>query len=66
MSIGRPTYRCNRRARENNYDRTQIERCTNSVISTHILARHVFETSRETMLNSENFAAASRAAPESG
>jgi hypothetical protein len=44
-------YRCNRRARENNHDRTQIERCTNSEISTHILERHVFETIRETMLD---------------
>jgi site-specific DNA recombinase len=30
-------YRCNRRARENNHNRTQIERCRNSEISTHIL-----------------------------
>src|SRR6516165_6862028 len=28
----RAAYRCNRRARENNHDRTQIERCTNSEI----------------------------------
>jgi hypothetical protein len=44
-------YRCNRRARENNHDRTQIERCRNSEISTHILERHVFEMIRETMLD---------------
>jgi hypothetical protein len=44
-------YRCNRRARENNHDRTQIERCTNSAISTHILEGHVFEMIRETMLD---------------
>jgi site-specific DNA recombinase len=44
-------YRCNRRARENNHDRTQIERCQNSEISTHILEGHVFEMIRETMLD---------------
>src|SRR6516164_9674959 len=44
-------YRCNRRARENNHDRTQIERCRNSEISTHILEGHVFEMIRETMLD---------------
>jgi site-specific DNA recombinase len=44
-------YRCNRRARENNHDRTQIERCRNSEISTHILEGQVFETIRETMLD---------------
>jgi site-specific DNA recombinase len=44
-------YRCNRRARENNHDRTQIEHCTNSMISTHILEGHVFEMIRETMLD---------------
>jgi hypothetical protein len=44
-------YRCNRRARENNHDRTQIERCTNSMISTHILEGQVFEMIRETMLD---------------
>jgi hypothetical protein len=44
-------YRCNRRARENNHDRTQIERCQNSAISTHILEGHVFEMIRETMLD---------------
>jgi site-specific DNA recombinase len=47
----RAAYRCNRRARENNHDRTQIERCTNSAISTHILEGHVFEMIRETMLD---------------
>jgi hypothetical protein len=45
-------YRCNRRARENNHDRTQIERCRNSEISTHILEDHVFEMIRKTMLDS--------------
>jgi site-specific DNA recombinase len=44
-------YRCNRRARENNHDRTQIERCTNSEISTHILEGHVFGMIQETMLD---------------
>jgi hypothetical protein len=44
-------YRCNRRARENNHDRTQIERCRNSEISTHILEGHVFEMIRETILD---------------
>src|SRR5215470_10325373 len=36
-------YRCNRRARENNHDRSQIERCSNSQIGTHILEGKVFE-----------------------
>jgi hypothetical protein len=45
-------YRCNRRARQNMHDRTQIERCTNSMISTHILEGHVFEMIRETILDS--------------
>jgi site-specific DNA recombinase len=44
-------YRCNRRARENNHDRTQIERCRNSEISTQILEGKVFEMIRETMLD---------------
>jgi site-specific DNA recombinase len=44
-------YRCNRRARENNHDRTRIERCRNSVISTHILEGKVFEMIRDTMLD---------------
>jgi hypothetical protein len=44
-------YRCNRRARENNHDRTAIERCRNSEISTHILEGHVFKMIRETMLD---------------
>jgi site-specific DNA recombinase len=44
-------YRCNRRARENNHDRTQIQRCRNSEISTHILEGQVFEMIQETMLN---------------
>jgi site-specific DNA recombinase len=44
-------YRCNRRARENNHNRTQIERCRNSVISTHILEGQVFEMIRDTMLD---------------
>ena len=44
-------YRCNRRARENNHDRAQIERCRNSEISTHILEGQVFEMMRETMLD---------------
>jgi hypothetical protein len=44
-------YRCNRRARENNHDRTQIERCRNSEISTHILESHVIQMTSETMLD---------------
>jgi site-specific DNA recombinase len=44
-------YRCNRRARENNHDRTQIERCTSSMISTHILESQVFQMIRQTMLD---------------
>jgi site-specific DNA recombinase len=44
-------YRCNRRARENNHDRTQIERCRNSAISTHILEGQVFDVIRATMLD---------------
>jgi hypothetical protein len=44
-------YRCNRRARQNNHDRTQIERGRNSLISTHILEGQVFEMIRETMLD---------------
>jgi hypothetical protein len=44
-------YRCNRRARENNHDRAQIERCRNSAISTHILEATIFEMIRETMLD---------------
>jgi hypothetical protein len=44
-------YRCNRRARENNHDRTQIERCGNSVIATHLLENKIFEMIRETMLD---------------
>jgi DNA invertase Pin-like site-specific DNA recombinase len=44
-------YRCNRRANENMHDRTQIERCTNSRLSTHILEGKVFEMIQETMLD---------------
>jgi site-specific DNA recombinase len=44
-------YRCNRKARENVHDRTQIERCTNSRMNTHILEGKVFEMIRETMLD---------------
>src|SRR5262245_22004372 len=36
-------YRCNRKARENVHDRTQIERCRNSRMNTHILEGKVFE-----------------------
>jgi site-specific DNA recombinase len=39
------------RARENNHDRRQIERCTNSMISTHILEGHVFQMIQATMLD---------------
>ena len=44
-------YRCNRQAQENMHDRTQIERCRNSEIATHILEGKVFEMIRETMLD---------------
>jgi site-specific DNA recombinase len=44
-------YRCNRRAQENMHDRTRIERCRNSQISTHILEGKVFEMIREVMLD---------------
>jgi hypothetical protein len=47
----RAAYRCNRRARENNHDRTAIERCRNSEISTHILEGHVFKMIRQTLLD---------------
>jgi hypothetical protein len=46
----RSVYRCNRRARENEHDRTQIERCGNSEIGTHILEGKVFELIRGIML----------------
>jgi hypothetical protein len=47
----RSIYRCNRQAKENMHDRTQIERCTNSRVGTHILEGKVFEMIRETMLD---------------
>jgi site-specific DNA recombinase len=47
----RSVYRCNRRAQENMHDRTQIERCQNSEIGTHILEGKVFEMIREIMLD---------------
>jgi site-specific DNA recombinase len=47
----RAAYRCNRRAQENMHDRTQIERCRNSEIGTHILEGKVFEMIREIMLD---------------
>src|SRR5258708_26195858 len=46
----RAVYRCNRRAQENMHDRTQIERCHNSEIGTHILEDKVFQMIREIML----------------
>jgi len=42
----RAVYRCNRRAQENEHDRTQIKRCRNSEIGTHILEGKLFETVR--------------------
>jgi hypothetical protein len=45
----RAMYRCNRQAQENTHDRTQIERCSNSRIGTHILEGKVFEMIREIM-----------------
>lgn len=47
----RSVYRCNRQAQENMHDRTQIERCRNSQIGTHILEGKVFEIIREIMLD---------------
>jgi hypothetical protein len=44
-------YHRNRRAAENNHDRSQIERCRNPKIATHILEGNVFEMIRETMLD---------------
>src|SRR5262249_53755436 len=44
-------YRCNRRARENAHDRTQIAHCTNSSIATHILEGHVWQMICDTMLD---------------
>jgi Recombinase zinc beta ribbon domain len=44
-------YRCNRQAQENTHDRTQIERCLNSRIGTHILEGKVFEMICETMID---------------
>jgi hypothetical protein len=45
------TYRCNRRARENMHDRTQIDHCTNSSIATHILEAEVCRLIAETMID---------------
>lgn len=47
----RSVYRCNRRARQYAHDLTQIQRCRNSEIGTHILEGKVFEMIRETMLD---------------
>jgi len=47
----RSVYRCNRRARQYAHDLTQIERCRNSEIGTHILEGKVFEMIRETMID---------------
>jgi hypothetical protein len=44
-------YRCNRRARENMHDRTQIEHCTNSSIATHILEAEACRLIAETMID---------------
>ncbi len=45
------SYRCSRRAGQNAHAPTKIERCSNSMISTHILEEKVFEMIRETLLN---------------
>jgi site-specific DNA recombinase len=45
----RAVYRCNRQARQYAHDLTQIERCRNANIGTHILEGKVFEMIRETM-----------------
>jgi len=47
----RSVYRCNRRARQYAHDLTQIERCSNSEIGTHILESKVLEMIRETMID---------------
>ncbi len=47
------SYRCTRRARQNGHARTMIERCSNSMIGTHILESKVFEMIRETLLDPE-------------
>jgi site-specific DNA recombinase len=44
-------YRCDRRARENMHDRTQIAHCSNSSIATHILESEVFRLIGETMID---------------
>src|SRR6516162_9150219 len=45
------TYRCNRRARENMHDRTQIDHCTNSSIATHILEAEACGLIAENMID---------------
>ena len=52
------TYRCNRRARENMHDRSQIQHCSNSSIATHILEAEVFRLIGETMIHPRSCAAA--------
>jgi hypothetical protein len=47
----RSVYRCNRRARQYAHDLTQIERCRNSEVGTHILEGKVFEMIREIMID---------------
>ena len=49
----RSVYRCNRRARQYGHDLTQIERCRNSEIGTHILEGKVFEMTREIVIDPE-------------
>jgi hypothetical protein len=47
----RAVYRCNRQARQYAHDLTQIERCRNANIGTHILEGKVLEMIREVMLD---------------
>ena len=47
----RVVYRCNRQAAQYGHDLTQIERCRNANIGTHILEGQVFEMIREIMLD---------------
>jgi site-specific DNA recombinase len=46
----RSVYRCNRQAAQYGHDLTQIDRCRNANIGTHILEGKVFEMIKETMI----------------
>ena len=47
----RSVYRCNRQARQYGHDLTQINKCRNVNIGTHILEGKVFEMIRDIMIN---------------